>query len=273
MKPVGESRSEIEILTDLCERMGKLGGEGGFVAKLNEHLEIAEPYLLPLDKKPTPETILDAWAHSKFEMGLDELQRVGVASKEVPAEELFLNSGEQPFGGVRAHFYLDIFPEIGALMREANVPVDLSERYTAYPTWTTPPIEASPQEYDLYMMDHKRIELKQTRSLELPLLAELAPENPLVMNAAEARRRGLEDGDEVLVESHHPVTGDTRQVRTVLRTSNGIRPDTVSLTHHAARVDQPTVNSLYFYGDGMWDISSGWFSHVKVKVSRAGGGS
>ncbi|HLF41168.1 MAG TPA: molybdopterin-dependent oxidoreductase [Acidimicrobiia bacterium] len=269
MAPLGESRGEIDILTDLCEALGKLGGAGGFVARLNTNLKIAEPYLLPLDRKPTSETILDAWARSSLKMGLDELQQVGVVSKEVPAEELYLRAGEQPFDGVRGHFYLDAFPKIGASMRAAGVPEELWRRYTAYPTWTTPPLEGSPDQYDLYLMDHKRIELKQTRSFELPLLAELVPENPLVMHAAAASRRGLKDGDRVWVESHHPGTGETRKLRTVLRTSQGIRPDTVSLTHHAGRVGQPTVNALFFYGDGLWDISSGWFSHVKVKVWKA----
>ena len=269
MAPLGESRGEIEILIDLCGRLGKLTGEAGFVARLNEYLELAEPNLLPVDEAPTTESILDAWSRTKLSMGLDELRKVGVVTSEVSAEEMYLNSGELPFGGVRGHFYLDVFPKIGALMQEAGVPEELWRRYTAYPTWTEPPIEASPEEFDLYLMDHKRIELKQTRSLELPLLAELVPDNPLVMNAAEARRRGLADEDEVVVESHHPGTGETRSIRTVLRTSNGIRPDTVSITHHARRVDDPTANALFFYGDGMWDIGSGWFSHVKVKVQKA----
>lgn len=269
MEPMGESRSEIDILVDVCEAMGKLTGEGGFVAKLNEELKIKDEFLLPLDVKPTAETILDAWSRSKTELSLEELREVGVVSKPVKTEDLYLSIAEEPFHGVRAHFYLDVLPEIGKVMKEAGAPDELSERYTRYPTWTTPIIEQSPADYDLYLMDHKRIEVKQTRSFELPLLAELLPENPVVMNAAVAKRRGFEDGDEVVIESHHPVTGETRTVRTVLRTSNGIRPDTVSLTHHAGRLDQPTVNALIFYGDGMWDISSGWFSHVKVKVTKA----
>jgi hypothetical protein len=88
------------------------------------------------------------------------------------------------------------------------------------------------------------------------------------MNTAEARRRGLKDGDRVLIESHHPFTDETLRQRTVLRTRNGIRPDTVSFTHHAANVGDPTANGLFFYGAGMWDISSAWYSHVKVKVRK-----
>ena len=266
--PRGESRGEVEILIDICERMGKLAGDKGFVAAVNKNLSITAPNLLPLDKKPTPETILDAWSRSKLHIRLDELIKVGVVAEEVPTRQVYSRSASPPFKGVRGHFYLEAMPKIGAAMKAAGVPAELWERYTAYPTWTTPVIESSPAAYDLYLMDHKRIEHKQTRSNELPMLEELAFENPLVMNIATARKRGLKDGDTVVVESHHPVTGETRQVRTVLRTRNGIRPDTVSITHHVNRVGLPSANALFFYGDGVWDITSGWFSHVKVKVRK-----
>ena len=270
MPPLGESRGEIDIYLDLCEKLGKLAGTNGFVDRINRALSISEQFRLPLDRKPTTEQVLDAWARSRTGMSLTDFAKVGTTSRPVPLEDLFLRAGENPMKGVRGFFYLDVFPQIGALMREAGIPQELWERYTAYPTWATPPIERSPEQYDLYLMDHKRIEMKHTRSRsELPLLAELMPENPLVMNAAAARRRGLKDGDEVRVESHHPGTGETREIRTVLRTSNGIRPDTVSLTHHVGRVGEPTANALLFYGDGMWDIGSGWFSHVKVRVRKA----
>jgi anaerobic selenocysteine-containing dehydrogenase len=266
--PRGESKGEIEILVEITDRLGKLGGDKGFVANLNKNLKIAPEYALPLDQKPTAETILDAWARSNAKMSLADFLKVGVVSRKIPIRKVHLQVAEPPFAGIRGHFYVEALPKIGALMQAAGVPEELWERYTAYPAWTTPVIEQSPDRYDLYLMDHKRIEFKQTRSNELPLLQELAHENPLVMNRATAARKGLEDGDTVVVESHHPVTGETRRVTTVLRTRSGIRPDTVSLTHHVNRVGPPSVNELFFYGDGIWDISSAWFSHVKVKVRK-----
>ena len=154
-------------------------------------------------------------------------------------------------------------------MRERGVPESLWGPYTAYPTWTRPRMEASPSEYDLYLMDFKRIEHKHARTVTNPLLRELVADNPLLMNGEAARRRGLRDGDRVWVESQNPVTEETRRVETRLVTTELIRPDTVALTHHVARPDQPTANALFFYGDGFWDIGGGWFSHVKVKVWRA----
>jgi anaerobic selenocysteine-containing dehydrogenase len=152
-------------------------------------------------------------------------------------------------------------------MKEHGGPPELAERWTPYPQWAPIPMDGSPAEYDLILMDFKRIEYKQTRT-ENPLLAELAPDNPLIMNSTTARRRGFRDGDLVEIESHNPVTGETARTRTVLATTEGIRPDTVGLTHHRHRLGLPSANELLFYGPGFWDIGSAWFSHAKVKVRK-----
>src|SRR5215216_2146924 len=117
-------------------------------------------------------------------------------------------------------------------------------------------------------MYHKRIEHKHATTTTKPLLRELMPVNPLVMHAETARQRGLEEGDPVWVESQNPLTDETRKIKTTLAVSHGIRPDTVSITHHVSRLDDPSANDLFFYDEGFWDIGAGWFSHVKVKVSR-----
>ena len=269
MAPLGQAKGELEIYADLCEKMGKLTGKDGFVDRVNQALKITDEYLLPLDRKPTPEQILDAWSRSKLDIGLDELRVRGVVSSKIPADKLYLSVGEEPFHNVRGHFYLEAFVKLRDEMRSRGVYESLWSKYAAYPDWTEPAMEGSPPEYDLYLMDFKRIEHKQTRTTSNPLLRELMTVNPLVMNINTATQRGLEDGDLVWVESHNPVTGETRQVKTALATVQGIRPDTVGLTHHVGRPDEPSVNSLLFYGDGFWDLTAGWFSHAKVKITKA----
>ena len=91
------------------------------------------------------------------------------------------------------------------------------------------------------------------------------------MNTQAAAQRGLRGGDRVRIESHDPVTGTTASVETTLELVEGIRPDTVGLTQHVSRPDQPSANALLFYGDGFWDMGAGWFSHVKVRVTKASG--
>jgi anaerobic selenocysteine-containing dehydrogenase len=249
--------------------MGKLYGEEGFIALVNKALAIKDEYLLPLDQKPAPEQILDAWARSKHEMTLQDLQVKGVKTKPIGAEKRYLSVGETPYGGVRAAFYIEAFLKLGQAMRSRDVPESLVSHYTPYPTWTDPVMEQSGPDYDLYLMDFKRVEHKHARTLNNPLLHELVSENPLVINTRTASARDLEDGDLVWVESHNPVTGETRQVKTTIATTEGIRPDTVALTHHVSRPDGPSVNRLFTYGEGFWDMGASWFSHIKVRVWKA----
>jgi sulfite dehydrogenase (quinone) subunit SoeA len=267
MEPVGQSKGEIEIFTELSEKMGKLHGDDGFISQINQALSIKEDYLLPLDRKPTPESILDAWAQSKYGVSLEEFQTRGVTSKKVSADKRYLSIGETPYGGVRAAFYVEAFLTIGNEMRARNVPESLWSKYAPYPTWTDPVMDQSPPEYDLFLMDFKRIEHKHARTFGNPLLNELVHENPVVMNTTTASAKGLKDGDTVWVESQNPLTGATRKIKTIVATTEGIRPDTVALTHHVNRPEDPSVNHLFIYEDGFWDMGGSLFSHIKVKVS------
>lgn len=271
MAPLGQSKGELEIYTDLAEKMGKLVGKDGFIDRVNQALSLKEQYRLPLDRKPSPEQILEAWSRSKHGISLAELGRKGVVSAAIPAAKQHMRAEKPAFGGVRGHFYVEAFGTLRSAMRGGGVQESLWTHYAPYPAWFEPAIEKSPADFDLYLMDYKRMEHKQTRSTSNPLLNELVPLNPLVMHTGAAAKRGLKDGDPVRIESHNPVTGETSSVQTTLATVDGIRPDTVALTHHVSRPDQPSVNALFFYGDGFWDMGAGWYSHVKVRVSKAGG--
>lgn len=273
MEPIGQSRSETEIYAGIAEKMGKLYGPNGFVDQVNKALAIKEPYLLPLDQKLTPQQMLEAWARSKHGIGLEQVQSRGVVSSKVPVDRLYLSVANPPYRGVRAHFYVEAFLKLGQELQRRGVHQSLWSHYAPLPTWTQPPMEAAPADYDLYLMDFKRIEHKHARTTANPLLHELFGTNPLIMHLDAAGERGLADGDPVWVESHNPVTGEARRIKTTLATVEGIRPDTVAITHHVSRLDQPSANDLFFFSDGFWDIGGGWFSHVKVKVWRAEGGS
>jgi sulfite dehydrogenase (quinone) subunit SoeA len=277
MEPLGQSKSETEIYLDLCEKMGKLHGPGGYIDQINIALAIKEPYRLSLDRKPTVPQILDAWAQSKHGISLDEVRKRGVITTKVAADRMYLSTRRPAFGGVRAHIYVEVFAKLRDELQKRGVPPSLVQHYMPYPSWTQPAMERSSPEYDLYLMDAKRIEHKQSRTGMNPLLKELAPDNPLVMHATTAQRKGFREGDMVWVESHNPVTAETRRAKASVVTIQGIRPDTVMLSHHHGHFsphpvlahDEPNVNALLWYGDGFWDMGSGWFSHSKVRVYPA----
>jgi anaerobic selenocysteine-containing dehydrogenase len=214
--------------------------------------------------------ILGAWTRSKYNLSLAEFTQRGVIANDVTADKLYLNSGPAPLGGVRGAFYLEAFLTIRDSQQRNGVPESLWRYYTPYPSWTEPVIEQSPAEYDLYLMDFKRIEHKQARTANNPLLRELMPHNPLIMNASTARAKRLDEGDIVTVESHNPVTGEIARLQTPVTLVEGIRPDTVAITHHVGKPDEPSANTLLPYGEGFWDMGGGWYSHVKVRVYKGG---
>ena len=133
----------------------------------------------------------------------------------------------------------------------------------------------SPPQYNLYLISHKKIEFKQSRSSFIPLLAELAPEQSLQINPEAARARGINDGDEVWVESHNALTGETRKLKVKARYVEGVRPDTVAMSHHYglwvhpwAKGQGPTPNSLFFSGEGYVTNTQDQSFQVKVRVYK-----
>jgi anaerobic selenocysteine-containing dehydrogenase len=279
MPPLGESRGEIEIYLDLCEKLGVLHGPGGYLDQLNEALKLKEPYRLPLDRKPTVRQIFDRWAKSEgIPEGVAYFEKHGVRPKGVvKATQLYGYATDPPFGGVRHRFYGESLLRYRNTMRAKGAEEVYWRDYTPLPTWRRPTLEGSPPEYDLYLISYKLIEHKQSRSGQLPLLSELARRAWLEINPATARAKGIRDGDEVWVESHNARTGETRRVRAVARTREGIRPDTVALPHHfgeAARHPWAADNGaagaeLYFTGEGYVVNTADQSFHVKVRVYKA----
>ena len=133
----------------------------------------------------------------------------------------------------------------------------------------------SPYQYDFTLISHKKVEHKQSRTTFNALLNELEPEQRVEINTEVASKKGIKDDDWVWVESHNAVTGETRKLQAKARVMAGIRPDTVSMSHHygfwvhpTARGKGPTPNSLFFTGAGYTVNTADQSFHVKVKVTK-----
>ncbi|MDR7388142.1 MAG: molybdopterin-dependent oxidoreductase [Armatimonadota bacterium] len=278
MEPLFQSRGEIEIYLDLCEKAGVLYGKDGYLDHLNEALKLKEPYRLPVDRKPTVREIFDRWAKSEgIAEGVAYFEKHGVKIKgAVPATKFYGYATDPPFGGVRHRLYGEALLRYRLEMRERGVPEIYWRDYTPLPTWRKPTMEGSPPEYDLYLVSFKRIEHKQSRSSQVPLLAELARQAYVEINPRTARAKGIRDGEQVWVESHNAVTGETRRVRAVARYRESIRPDTVAMPHHFGGVARhpwadgqgPSPNSLFFTGEGYVANTADQSFHVKVRVYK-----
>ncbi len=286
MDPLFESKGEIDIYMDLCEKMGTLYGEGGYLDQVNKALGLVDDlaaFAVPTDRKPAVRDIFDTWARGQ---GIDE----GVAFFEDPNHSVFVKGPmsptkmygyvtDPPFGGALHRLYGDSLLDAQRQMQAKGADPLYWQDYTALPTWRSPTMDASPGEYEFYMVSYKLVEHKQARTSFVPLLAELAPGARIDINPTAARRLGIEDGDTVTIESHNAVTGETRSMTTVAAHCEGIRPDTIGVpahfglwTHPQNEGQGPTPNEIYFTGEGYMAMTADQSFHVKVRVSKGGEG-
>ncbi len=135
-------------------------------------------------------------------------------------------------------------------------------------------MDGSPSDYDLYLISFKQLEFKQSRSPN-PLVRELSPQQYCEINTKTATAKGIKDGDEVWVESHNAVTGETRKVKTNARLVEGLRPDTVGMSHHygmwtcsTTKDGGPTPNTLFHTMEGYVTNTADQTYHVKVRVYK-----
>ena len=289
MPPLFQSRGEIDIYLDLTEKAGLLYGEKGYIEQLNEALKLVEvdketgavtpgPYALPLDRKPTVRDLFDRWAKAQgIEGGVAYFEKHGVYVKgPIEAAKYYGFAMDPPFGGLVHRFYGEPLLGYQEEMKKKGAGEAYWQDYTPLPTWRTPTMDRSPSDYDLYLISYKRIEHKQSRTSSVPLLAEIGGKQELSINSKAAKERGIGDGDEVWVESHNAVTGETRKVKVTARPSEGIRPDTVGMAHHFGgwthpwqKGQGPSPNEIFYSGEGYVANTADQSYHVKVRVSKA----
>ncbi len=278
MEPLFQSRGDIDIYMDLCEKAGILYGEGGYLDQVNKAFKLEEGYALPLNEKPTVREIFDTWAKSTgIEEGVAYFEENGVKVKgPVAATKRYGYATDPPFGGVIHRLYGESLLRYRLEMQARGADQIYWQDYTPLPTWRTLTMEASPSDYDLYLVSYHMIEFKQSRTA-LPLVNELSPKQFMEINPEAARAKGIHDGDEVWVESHNAVTGETRKVKVVARFRDGIRPDTVAMSHHYGDIARhpwttnqgPTPNTLFFTGEGYVANTADQTFQVKVRVYKA----
>lgn len=275
--PLFQSRGDLDIYLGICEKAGILYGKGGYIDQLNIQLKISDNYRLDLNTMPEVRDIFDRWAKSAgFEQGVSFFETTGVKASPVALKGLYASGLNPPHFGIRYRLYGESLKGYQDKMKEKGASENYWRGYTPFPTWVTPTVDKSPKEYDLYLTSHKKIEYKQSRATRIVLLNELEPEQRIEMNGSVARSRGIQDGDLVWVESHNAVTGEKKRLQAKAALVEGLRPDTVSMSHHygtwvhpRTKERGPTPNALFFTGEGYVAMTSDQTYLVKVKVTKA----
>jgi anaerobic selenocysteine-containing dehydrogenase len=278
MDPMFNSRGDIDIYLDLCEKAGILYGDEGYLAQLNKALKLEGEHAIPTDQKPTTREIFDIWAKAQgIEEGIAYFEENGVLVKgPVAATKRYGYATDPPFGGALHRLYGESLLGYQQTMQEMGSDEIYWQDYTALPTWRDLTLEASPEEFDLYLTSFHKIEFKQART-PIPLLTELAPHQILEMNSKAAQARGLADGETAWIESHNAITGETRRAQVQVRYRESIRPDTVGMSHHygeyakhpSLKGNGAAANSLFFTGEGYVANTADQTYLVKVKVEKA----
>ncbi|MFN7085605.1 MAG: molybdopterin-dependent oxidoreductase [Burkholderiales bacterium] len=278
MKPLFQSRPEIEIYMDLCEKAGILYGKGGYLDEINKALHLKEPYALDVNAKPAVREIFDRWSKAQgIAEGVAFFEKKGVRVKGPFSVKSFYGlAASPPFSGKVQRLYGESLLRYQREMKAKGAEEVYWRDYTPLPTWRTPTKDSSPPQYDLTLISYKLIEFKQSRSSFIPLLAELAPEQRLEINAKTAKAKGIKDGEMVWVESQNALTGETRKVKVRAMLTEGIRPDVVGMPHHYglwthpwSKGQGPTANSLFFTGEGYVTNTADQSFQVKVRVMKA----
>lgn len=278
VKPLFGSRGEVDIYLDLAEKAGVLSGKGGMLDELNSALRLRAPHALDTGVRPAVRDIFDRWARSQgIADGVAKFEKEGVWVRDAfPAKTYYGYAHTPPFGGVRHRLYGESLLRYQREMRAKGADELYWRDYTPLPTWRQPTMDGSPVAYDLTLISYKLIEFKQTRTTMLPLVVELAPRQRLEINPRTARARGIADGDEVWIESHHALTGETQRVKVQARYLEGIRPDVVGMPHHygtwthpVSRGRGPAAAELFFGTEGYIANTADQSFQVKVRVRKA----
>jgi anaerobic selenocysteine-containing dehydrogenase len=279
MDPLFESRGDIQIYMDLCEKAGILTGEGGYLDQVNKALKIDDANKIPIDRKPSGEReIFDRWAKSEGYDGVEFFENESVdISGPVSPKKRYGYAMDEPFGGVIHRLYGESLLGYQNQMKALGVEEIYWQDYTALPTWREMTMNGSPDVYDMTLISYHMIEFKQSRTSMVSVLKELAPKQRADINPATAKRKGFADGDEVIVESHNAVTGETRSITVPLHFTEALRPDTLAIPHHYGEIarhpvvqgEGATPNTLFFTGKGYTLNTADQSFHVKVRLQKA----
>ena len=204
----GQRRDFLRVLYEIGCRLGLLERLN---SAYNTHFELKEPYKLEPNVKYEFEEIVDKVLKNFFgeAHGLEWFKENGVMSWPKKAEEVYWRSRVP----VRVPVYFEIFQTTGEQVRkvaeEFGIENDLN--YQAYQACRTGiharSHECTDPQYDLISFYYRDTIHTNSLTMENPWLDEAAQMNDysynIAVNAATAKKKGLNDGDIIWVESNY----------------------------------------------------------------------
>ena len=250
VEPQYERRQVIEILWDLANRIGmreeinhyynvyfsSLGGEtliGGDIASMKgaegiDRSKVVE--IVKSEERISYKELMDRVLKYYFgpEHGLEYFKEHGSISWPKQVREAYW----RPFINARVPIYQEhlarLKPHVMANAKPAGIELDW-EQYTPLISYFEPQVaKVGTPEYDLYCFSYRDIIHTGSGTMEIPWVDETSRLNPytysITMNVDVAKKRGLQDGDLICVESYKG-----RKVTGYLKAMQGQHPQTVAI--------------------------------------------
>lgn len=232
--PIYDTKSEEEIFNELSERLGILDQYNeviNMIMGFNQKPELALKPGIKYSDRDIAEKKGLLWNDKPIEWYMER----GHSSTERRLDKWY-----RPWEGMRLLFYIeDLVVEREKLreqMEEAQVPFRDEwpfEDYQPLPTNVIDPIHQEPEEYNLYAITFKDIQMNFGESLSNPWIKDITYRDPvhtgLLLNRATAEKMGFADGDIVLVESPYG------KLYGRLRTTEAMHHETLGVSNSLSR--------------------------------------
>ena len=277
VQPDGQQRRCSDILVELADRIGM---REDLNTAYNAILKLEGPFRLERDRKYSYEEICDAELKTNFgaERGLEWFKKNGVIKWPKKPEEVYWRH----FVDVRVPIYWEFLPTLGEKIAAIAEPrgVKIPQNYyEPLPDWIPCTAhEKNTPGYDLFAFYYRDIIHTNSFTMENPWLDEAARLDPysytVAINAEAARAKGLEDGDEVWIETERG-----RKVKGRVHLTEAIHPEGVGIAACAGHWGEgmPIAKGKGVFFNDLLEVD---FDHVspanlnldlcvKVKVSKA----
>ena len=233
--PLYDTRSEEDIFYELAERLG-------FLDKWNDAinhslgLHMKPELLLERDRKHTNEEIARRKGLLWNGRELDWYREHGHAVVPRRTQKWY-----RPWEGLRLRFYIEDIvrsrDELKQKMEAAQVPFRDEwgwECYQPLPRPLIDPVHTEPQEFDLYAISFKEIQLNFAETLGNPWIDDIVYRDPVhttfLMNAGTGAERGLANGDLVQLESPYG------RIFGRISLTQAVHPETIAVSNSLSRV-------------------------------------
>lgn len=219
--------SLLQILAELADRMG---GNMRFNGALSMMYRIKPEYMVPMDRKLTPEVMLDAVYRSLVgpDHGLEWFKKNGVYTYPRKVNEVYIL---QESGG-RLPVYMDNMLEakekISALTKKLNIPWETDD-YLPVPDWKPcDDYTIKDRNYDLLPIYYTNSINVDTWMLQNAWINEINENEPwaynIEINRNTAEKKGLKNGDKVVLKARNGY-----QVEGRVTLSEGVHPEVLAV--------------------------------------------